>query len=239
MRHLSAEQPHFESPQEKNLELNFPSHTESITFNNIDEILGSNYGAIMRQVKQLPDTFGLCGVIAGHGLGILVNPDKWKQFIYDIKSMKASFDSKMNTGQGKDAFSIFRDTYYHGGFNNKAIQTERELVDVYRNLQSDEGLLVSVLCSYPQHQGTHTHWLATKMNNDSITVVGDLTPFGLESIGIEVSPETLSLAMKNVIGAGPTSSLSENVARVAESEGRSSMTENGVFTMNASIWNRL
>lgn len=46
----------------------------------------------------MPDSFGLCGVIAGHALGLLTNKSNWLDVDYDLLKLKNSFDIKMKTG---------------------------------------------------------------------------------------------------------------------------------------------
>ena len=228
-----------ESTVNINREVNFPQLTESILLNNVDQKLSPSFGRIMNSVLQMPDTVGLCGVVAGHALGLLVNRDQWINVTYDVFQLKDAFDQRMKTEEGKDAFSIFVETFYKGAFDNRAIRSEKELIETYHGLTKDQGLLVSVLCSYPQYSGSHTHWLGTKDTGSGVLIVGDLSPFDLKSVGINVSYETLANAINNVLGAGPTSSFSDNVARNAVDQGRSSMTTDGAFSKNVSIWNNL
>lgn len=72
-----------------------------------------------------------------------------------------------------------------------------------------------------------------------VLLVGDLSPFGLKSVGIIVSYASLASAMSKVIGASPTSALSEAVTKSTKEQGRDTMMNKNVFTSNGSIWNEL
>jgi hypothetical protein len=236
----------------------------------------------------MPDTFGLCGVLAMTANGLLANKNNWKDVDYDPGLLKTMFDKWWKTREGDSAWMWFDKKYGNklkGGPNDFAILTSGQiqnigpvlehakinrkvfpssrwrealseqdsnrlktdpkekpliivetnnLVDLYDQFGVNEGMGIAALCEYPIQKGTHTHWLAARKqpNSDKLLVVGDLKPFGIPAVGIEVPYEDALQAMNRVVGASPTTNLTTVLAEKELSlEGRN-LHDDKMFKVN-------
>ena len=180
----------------------------------ITNLMGDNFVGTMRDVYNLEDSFGLCGVIAIHASGLMTLPEAWRSVAYDVGELKEIFDRKMaNGGVGQSAVETFRERYASIGansFTRFAIDSLDSLNVSFERLRENQGLVVALVVGCEKHAGKHTHWLAVKRNDldgNKIVVVGDLTPFGLKSYGIEMESRQLVKSLASAIGQRPTTKL--------------------------------
>ena len=180
----------------------------------VANMTGDNYMRVIKAVYDLEDSFGLCGVLAIHASGLMSLPDAWNSVSYNVSELKQIFESKMaNGGIGQSAVEVFRERYANLGansFNRFTIDSIDSLQKSFDDLQENQGLVVSLVVGYDKHAGKHTHWLAVKRNighKNKIVVLGDLTPFGLDSFGIEMEASQLADSLTSVVGQKPTSRL--------------------------------
>jgi len=274
-----------ESIFEHNLCINFPDNEIAISIEESESRFGPNFKKILKQLRQMPDTFGLCGVIEVTANGLLANYDAWKDVDYDPRKLKKMFEKWQGTQQGESAWMWFNRTYgdrFKEGPNDFAILTENQLETIQprlnslnirlfnaadwdialetqeanrsetdpekkldlilittSNLQSlfdqfekDEGIDIAVLCEYPLQKGIHTHWLAARKQaeKDSLLIAGDLKPFGISAAAISVPIGNVFGAMEKVVGATPTTILT-NVLAGSANTGRRLHTKE-VFLTN-------
>lgn len=96
--------------------------------------------------------------------------------------------------------------------------TSPDLSQIFEQLDKNEGIDIAVLCNYPVQNGIHTHWLAARqLDGNKLLIVGDLKPFGIRAVGISVPINDVLEAMGRVIGATPTTNLTQVLA---ESSGK-------------------
>src|SRR5688500_6744591 len=84
---------------DRNLRLNFPRYEIAIPFDESDRIFGANFSQIAERASKLPDTFGLCGVMAVTANGLMANRPSWEDVNYDPEELKTKFDSWWPTRQ--------------------------------------------------------------------------------------------------------------------------------------------
>lgn len=65
---------------------------EELPLSYMKKLMGENYYMIIRAAYNLPDTFGLCGILAEHASGILTTPGLWKNVVYDPLTYKEIFE---------------------------------------------------------------------------------------------------------------------------------------------------
>lgn len=148
-------------------------------------------------------------------------PETWRPVTYDVDELKQIFDRKMaNDGASPSAVETFRERYANIGansFNRFAIDSLDSLNASFDSLRENQGLVVALVIGYEKHAGKHTHWLAVKRNGldrNKIVVVGDLTPFGLKSVGIEMDSNQLAESLVSAIGQRPTTKLANSLMAV-------------------------
>src|SRR5688500_807767 len=92
-----------ESVVARNLRLNFPRYEIAIPFDGSETQFGKNFRNISERVNKMPDTFGLCGVLAMTANGLIANKSKWIDVDYDPVSLKTMFDNWWKTREGDSA----------------------------------------------------------------------------------------------------------------------------------------
>jgi len=133
--------------QNLNLLSNFPKYEVAIPFDTTERFLGSNLSRIMDVVRKMPDTFGLCGVIAMHTNGMLTNPTNWSDITYDPLELKKMFDKWQEKGEGISAWTWFNNSFKDrltGGPNDFAVVSQSSL-DLITPKLGDSDFVVSEL----------------------------------------------------------------------------------------------
>jgi len=104
--HLGIQQSEAET-ESANLASNFPTFEIKTGFGNCEATFGTNFADIMNIVRQMPDTFGLCGIIALHASGLLTAPDQWLDVKYDPIYLKRLFDNWWPALEGESSWDWF------------------------------------------------------------------------------------------------------------------------------------
>ena len=123
--------------ESQNRLINFPSYEVKYTVDNCEQIFGENFTRIMRTVRDMPDTFGLCGVLAMHINGLLANPSNWDDISYNPKELKQKFDLWWQNKVGESAWTWFDNNYKNrltGGPNDFAIVSRLSSGDITSKL---------------------------------------------------------------------------------------------------------
>lgn len=114
----------------KNLQLNFPRHEIAIPFEESEITFSPNFRKIAEKVNKMPDTFGLCGVLAVTANGLLANRERWQDVDYNPDELKTMFDKWWPTRQGDSAWMWFDKTHknkFKEGPNDFAVLTDAQL----------------------------------------------------------------------------------------------------------------
>jgi hypothetical protein len=300
---------------QRNRALNFPRYDIAIPIEGCEEKVGKNFSAIMAKVREMSDTFGLCGVLSMHVNGLLTNPQNWMDVQYDPIELKRMFDKWSISQEGESAFTWFDRSYKNrltDGPNDFAV-VEHSKLDSILTILSEynstvfsandwqnaltfnkqqatsnkqqatsnkqqatsnkqqatsnkqqatnnivtknnglvlidthsfeeilnasgqyDGMAVAVLCEYPVQKGTHTHWLSAKptIDQNQILISGDLKPFGIDALSINVPTGDVLNAMTNVIGTSPTTALTTVLAQHEQNEQGRNLHNEKIFLSN-------
>jgi len=242
--------------QKRNLERNFPHYEVVITHDQVEEQFGENFAQITQELSEMDDTFYLCGVIADTAAGVLKS-ESWQEASYSPVELQKVSKNREITKEGPTTWDAFNEKHKHlipEGFKYKAVlnpdNDKRDVPEIAQELSKKEipivsleellveegdnkALGINVLCEYPRHEGTHTHWLAATAYEDGILLVGDLSPFGINAVGIKVNKQELERGMSAVIGSSPTTKLTDTVSESSIAEG--TMSNNKRFITNAFV----
>lgn len=197
---------------------NFPIFREVRGLKETSKKMGINFADIMRELYGMGDTFGLCGIISVHASSILTT-GYGKDFRYSPRKYKEIFEDAVANGKPR-AYDVFAREYFpNKTFEELAVTDAGQMRHTLRNLRPNQGLLINLMCHYPKQNGEHTHYLAAKSNGDDVMLVGDLSPFGLQSVGISLPTETLVAGMRQVIGADLTTNIADKILELNQQFG--------------------
>lgn len=205
------------STEELNRTLNFSQYEPVIDFENGEKWLGSKYVDIMRQVYQMPDTFGLCGVVALHAARIL---NRGGYLAKNINYIPEHMAQELRQVEQSEAGALrpydrFTKEYpFDGKITTHAVTSEQDLNRIFERpgFRKGTAYTVAFLCTFPGNI-TYTHWLALEpINTRKVILIGDLSPFGLKHLlAIKTNILTVANALTRVIGYRPDINLSQKI----------------------------
>lgn len=176
----------------------------------LEHLVGAQFIRNMRQYRDLSETFGLCGVAALDAAGKYTMPAKWQSVNYDAADLKLKFDNKDETGEGLDGISTFIDVNrvkLASNFdtdNYRAVTNVEDWERLLASLPGNTAISVGYFCEF-LNRGSYTHWVAAKPSSiDSIVLLGDFSPFGIQNFGIKMTKQNLLAGISKTIGAEST-----------------------------------
>jgi len=213
---------------------NFSAFHEVMDLEQTSDRMGEHFSEIMYELYGMDDTFGLCGIIAVHACSILTT-GYGRNFRYSPRQYKTIFEDAIKNGKPR-AYDVFAKEYFpNKTFEELAITDPEQMGQTLRALRPNQGLLINVMCYYPKQEGDHTHYLAVRADGENVVLVGDLSPFGLQSVGISLSTDCLVNSMKQVVGADLTTSVADKILMLNRQFGDAKEEKRQRF--NASIQN--
>jgi hypothetical protein len=195
---------------------------------------------IIARVQEMPDTFGLCKILATHTSGILHAPQSWDRLNYDPEQLKRSFDETLKERAIRSTNRLtpgpaFTRRYGREGlqlFVNQplALDDPKKTRDRLLTYQpSNQGLNVGVVLEYPNLKGRHLHWwtvIDVDPKEDTILLGGDFSPINSKAWFNRFPLDNITTRTAQVVGYKGTTALQSTLANTPVPEYR------GSFEMN-------
>lgn len=191
-----------------------------------------NYKEIIETLlddEKIPDSFGLCGVIALYSL--LHRYPRFSEIDFDLEDYFATVQS------GGDSSARFKEEFANDflltDIDQRPVTTVDQMEAIFAEIsqnnkeKTQSTIMVAYFCEYPNQEGQHMHWLFCEKADDSnMIIAGDLRPFGIDDTHIiKMSIENLVDGIQHTIGAESTAELPKSVIDKSVEDGDMSVAK--------------
>lgn len=180
-----------------------------------------DYLTNMSSIRNQTDRFYTCGVSASDATHKMI--DKTSPIRFHLATLKSQDTQARKTGIGKTAWELYEEILkprLRAPLSPRRIESEDEWTEFAQQLDPRTGIIAAFYLDFGKGR-YDSHWLAaspTSVRANGITLVGDLLPFGISHLGVEIARQDFIKAIIHTLDK-PSSARSDEAAKEAKSYG--------------------